>query len=350
MRQRRGETKNARAWEHYLRAKQIHEDFVAYMRANGIAAAERSLNKADSLARLAASEDRRWIAPVLLRGKLAAQRVQVVLFSAPPESRSLIRSSLDQAIQHASRAISIDRKAPDGYELRGTMRYRLRLTRLINDSTQLRKNDSETETDLLQAISFDSTRAEAWSTLSELYMSQSRFVEARRAAQRAYESDRYLGGAYENLYRLAVSSFETNNDHDARKWCTEGRRRFPHLPQFVYCQLMLMAWADTVSANVDSAWALVRLTPGLLPSAPGDDTEAMFKLMVASVIARAGEADSARKVITRTLETAAPSPALLWVEAAARARVGDFARADSLLDRYNATVGFPALKYWICGP
>ncbi len=341
MRDRRAETRNMRAWEHYQRAKQIHEDFVAFMLANGVDEADRALNRADSLATLAGREDPRWIGPPVLRGKLAGQRVQVVLFRGGGNPRPAIRSALNSAIQHATRAASIDKTAPEVYELRGVMRYRLRQTRAIEDTIEQKKNDQATEHDLLEAISLDSTRAEAWSTLSELYLVESRFVAARRAAQRAYESDRYYSGANDNLYRLAVSAFETNDDREAAKWCAEGRRRFPQHPQFVYCQLMLLAWSDTIRANVDSAWSLVRLSPALLAQAPGEDTEAMFKLMTASVIARANLPDSARNVMTRTLAATKPSASLLWVEAAARARTRDFGRADSLVSSYNNAIGFP---------
>jgi tetratricopeptide (TPR) repeat protein len=338
----RAETRVTKAWEDYQRARQVHDDFVAYMLANGVDAAELTLRRADSLAQIASRQDPHWIAPVILRGKLAAQRVQIIFFRGGRPNRDEIRSALDAGIGHANHAVSLDKTAPDGYELRGLLRYRKRLTRAIPDSIKLRENDGLIETDLVTATTIDSTRAEAWSTLSELYMAQSRFLESRTAAQHAYETDRYFASANDNLYRLALSSFETRNDLEARKWCSEGRRRFPAHPQFVYCQLMVVAWADTGAASVDSAWALVRLAPALLAQAPGEDIEAMFKLMVASLLARAGAADSARNVIERTRhQTTSTAPALLWLEAAARARLGDFARADSLLSIYVASQGLP---------
>jgi hypothetical protein len=46
-------------------------------------------------------------------------------------------------------------------------------------------------------------------------------------------------------------------------------------------------------------------------------------------------------VLAQARQTKSNAPALLWVEAAGRARVHEFDRADRLMIDYNARVGFP---------
>ena len=339
VRQLRAGANNEQAWANYLRAKQIHDDFVAYMLENGVDAAEKMLQLADSLALAASRDDPRWIAPVVLRGRLASQRVQVILNRSGFTNSAAIRRALVQAIDFADKAITFDRAAPEGYELRGLMRYRLRVTpRLVDDTVEMRKMETAIEADLLHAVTIDSARAESWSTLSELYMRQSRLAQAQRTALRAYESDSYYAGALETLYRLSVASFEIGNETAARKYCDEGRRRFPRYHHFVYCELMLMAWSDTIKPDIDSAWRLAQIR-NLVASPTPQETDAMFKLMTASVIARADRPDSALHVIDALPGRVRAALPLMWIEAAARARVGDFDRADSLIAAFVARNG-----------
>jgi TolB-like protein len=339
VRARRAETQNQRAWESYFRAKQLHDDFIAYMLANGVDGAETMLRLADSLAQSATTEDPRWVAPLLLRGRLSMQRVQVLLSRPGTDNSVAIRAALEQGIGLANRAIDLDDDLPDGYELRGVLRYRLRATPgVTRDSALIRKMESSVEDDLEIAVTKDSARAEAWSTLSELYMRQSRLHQAQHTALRAYEADSYYAGALDTLFRLAVSSFEIGDEKAARKWCDEGRRRYPRYHNFVYCSLMLMAWSDTIPANIDSAWRLAKGS-NLMPSPASAQSDVMFRLMTASVIARAGKPDSALHVIEAIPQQVRATPALLWIEAAARARFADYAHADSLVRAYVANQG-----------
>ena len=325
---------NAKAWDDYLRAKQIHDDFVAYMLTNGVDAAENALRTADSLAQASTHDDPRWAAPVILRGRLAAQRVQAILSRPGPNNRPAIRSALERGLDFADKAISLDRSSADGYELRGLLRYRVRvMPGLVNDTVEMRKMEAGIESDLLKAVTMDSARAESWSTLSELYYRHARFAEAQQTALRAYEADSYYSGALSTLYRLALSSFEMGNDQLAHKYCDEGRRRFPRYHQFVYCGLMLLAWSDTSQPDIDSAWRLTRVAD-LVATPSSQNNDAMFQLMTASVIARSGKPDSAAHVIEALAPAVRADLSLLWIEAAARARLGDFARADSLLSAF----------------
>jgi hypothetical protein len=94
----------------------------------------------------------------------------------------------------------------------------------------------------------------------------------------------------------------------AREWCDEIVRRFPDQPTGVYCGLALLAWLDTPGTGADPvnrAWSLVEPLRG---QDGRDDTVNRFDVMVASVLARAGLADSANAVITRARGRAGEDP------------------------------------------
>jgi DNA-binding SARP family transcriptional activator/TolB-like protein len=338
IRGRRAETTSKEGLELYQRAQQIHDDFVALLQTNGVDAAERALNRADSLVALASKKDPKWVAPVVLRGKIAGQHAHIAVLRRDPATPAEMKQAMQKAARYADAAIRLDGNAAGGYELRGMMKYRQVFARLVSDTAELKKLRKEAEGDLRRAADLDPTRAEAWSTLADLFIDQSRFSEAYRAAQKAYQADSYFGGANDIFYRLALSAFEVGDEAEATRWCNEGRKRYPRHQQFVYCALMLMAWGNTPEADIDSAWRLVRQTGTMITPPPGVDYVAQFTMMTAGVIARAGLPDSARHVMAQIKAPVASNPALLYLEAANRSRLGEYGQADTLLLRYLSAI------------
>jgi DNA-binding SARP family transcriptional activator/TolB-like protein len=338
---RKEETRNRQALDHYWRARQIFDDFRSFLLANGAAEAEKSLARADSLLVLAERLDRKWNAPIVLRARVASMGSQVAMLRRGPKQSEEMRNALDIALQHANRAVENDSHDPEAYELRGW----LHLNRVfVGTSRSVQERDrilSDGEVDLLRALDLDSTRVEASSLLSQVYLDKGQFLEALQTARNAFEADRYHNATHDVLYRLAIASFELGRDSAAWQWCEEGRKRKPDMASFKYCRLALLGWSTAIKPDVDAAWAEIT---SFRSDQPHDSASLpLLTLMAASVIARAGHPDSARHVIQSVRRTAPGNPTLLWPEAAALARVGDRKAAIQLLEHFSK-IASPSAK------
>jgi hypothetical protein len=160
-------------------------------------------------------------------------------------------------------------------------------------------------------------------------------VEANLNARRAYEEDAYLSIADEVLWRLFATSYDLDRADDAARWCAEAHRRFPSNWRFAQCQLLLQTMTERAPA-VDVAWKAAAEEITRAPPAYRNLIERQARMFVAVVLARAGLADSARRVIQtakadRKLD---PQRELTWMEALVRVRLGERAAAVQLLKDY----------------
>lgn len=339
---RQAETQSKQAFDNYWRAKQEFNVAAQLLLArNGVDAGQAALSRSDSLLEVAERFDRSWNAPIVLRGQVAGMYAQVAMHHGGSGALLQIRSALDEAIGHANRALKNHANDPEALELRGTMKYRIWFTGTTRDSVELLAMRDLSEADLRKAINGDSLRVEAWSVLSELNMQNAHYAEAQLAARTAYALDRYYARALETLFRLAISTFEQGQEQDAANWCAEGERRFPQSHQFLDCRMRLLAWGRSTHADVDTAQALLDRMSILHASAPGHDPAVFFRVMAASVYARAGDKTKALALLANAGERSA-DPSLLWVEAAARVRLNQADSALALLERFVRTV--PAMR------
>ena len=196
---------------------------------------------------------------------------------------------------------------------------------------------------LERATTLDPGNADAWAARSELDGRAGRHASASVAAGHAYTLDPFRPDAGGLVYRLFESDFALDRDHSAARWCEEGRRRFREQPPFVYCHLMLNAFSDDVQPDPELMRALLDSIPALQLNAQ-PELEARFEMMMASVLARAGRAAEAARVIASARSAAPDDPALLWMEAAARDLLGEEAASRRLLRRFQEVAPADALR------
>jgi tetratricopeptide (TPR) repeat protein len=331
-------TRSTQARQSLLRAEELRQEaerLLSMPDSLGVPAALRTLASSDSLLRLAARYDPSWSDPLVLQGWNALQRAST---RPEPEQASIIRA----AIQLAQRALPLDRTSA-ALELRGTARWRLvTVTKGTPASDSILVGATQ---DLRAAVTAEPTRATAWSTLSQILRFQGRFAEADLAARRALEEDAYLADAGKIIQRLYRSELAAGRYDEAERWCQRGHRDFPDDWHFVECQLTLLAADSSRAPDAASAWALIRhlelLDPADRAAAAGRRYWPIHRQMLAAaVLARAGDADSARAVLARARILIGGDNDLrlsyLYDEAVVRLLCGEDARAVSLLSAYLA--------------
>jgi hypothetical protein len=189
----------------------------------------------------------------------------------------------------------------------------------------------------------DSTRAKAWSTLSDLLWYQGNTAEAEIAGRRALSEDAYMSEARDVFSRLYFADLWLGHFPQAAEWCRRGRLSFSTYWRFVECALTLMLHDVTLPANADSAWALVReldrLDPPAKAKAEGRAYHTIYRRVVAATIsAHGGQRHIARAELARAISATkgdsvlkldlAPDEALL------RLALGDRERAAELVRGY----------------
>lgn len=174
--------------------------------------------------------------------------------------------------------------------------------------------------------------------LSHLYNNQDGGeTDAKLAAARAYEEDAYLSNADVIIYRLFLNSYDLSQFVDAVHWCDAGRRRFPANYRFTSCRLWLMT-TRAEEPDVALAWTLADSTWKLAPTSDREFQKLGAQMMVAAVLARAGLADSARRVARRARGSPDVDPTrdLAMMETFVRLLLGDRDTALSTLKVYLA--------------
>jgi hypothetical protein len=121
------------------------------------------------------------------------------------------------------------------------------------------------------------------------------------------------------------------------KWCNEGRRRFPQDPNFVRCQLWLYT-TSAVTPTIPEAWATAQRFVELSPERARTLREREAQMLVAMAIHKAGNTDSAKRVLERARGNPQidPERELVSYEAFIRAQMGDLDTALDLIKQYLA--------------
>jgi DNA-binding SARP family transcriptional activator/TolB-like protein len=300
------------------------------------ASAQRRLAEADSFLALAEAADPSWPRPTALRGYVALARAALMTGAAREAQHAAAES-------YARRALAA---APDdaaALALTGRVAWRQALAGGGASAGSPRMAAAEQY--LRAAVQADSSLAPAWASLSQVLRVRGKLAEADLAARRALAADAYLEDGYKILSGLYFSAMTEGNFADARRWCGEGHARFPAEWRFVECQLTLAREDPSVPPVPAQAWALVaeldRLDPPARAAAEGRGYARLYRrAAVAAVLARAGEADSARAVLARARGEAEGSPDsrifFLYDEAYVTLLLGDRAGARRLLDAYLA--------------
>jgi eukaryotic-like serine/threonine-protein kinase len=328
LREERAGTKSVDAWTLVQQAQKAQKDAGAAT-LNDPAGAAALYARSDSLLAGAEAADPSWVDPTILRARVAYLRARMERQPKDIEKWATI------GLGHAEQALRVEPQNPDALEIRGTLRFWRYSRRLEPDSAGAERLLAAAQSDLETATRINPQQVGAWNILSYLYYQRHDPVEANRAARSAYESDAFLSSADAILFRLFVTSYDLELFTPAKDWCDKGHRRFPNNPQFVQCQLMLLS-TNAADPDVPHAWDLATETVRLTPEKARPYGQLYQQIFVAAVLARAGLADSARRVLERSRGNADidPGKELLGYEAFVRVMLGDKDEALRLLSEY----------------
>jgi TolB-like protein len=293
MRAEREGTSNADAWALLERAKERDRAGTQAAAAGDLPAMLRDFNDADTLLAAAAGLDGSWAEPEIRRGSIDYRTSRA--YRADPLKAS---PWIDKGIAHAQKAVAISPRNADALELLGTLRYWRYLLGLEVDPKKNKVLLDSARADLEAATKLSRTQASAWATLSHLYYQYNDVASAKLAARSAYEEDAFLANVDVVLWRLFTSSYDLEQIPDAVHWCAEGAKRFPGDVRFLQCQLRLMI-AKSVPADVPLAWRLADSITKLTPESDRPLAKLQSQVLVAAALARAGQADSARRLLGR---------------------------------------------------
>jgi serine/threonine-protein kinase len=331
VREQRAATTSVQAWGLVQQAERLRKDAEGMADQDDATGAAAALHRADSLLTRAEAADPGWADPIVARGWVAQSIAQ--LQEEPFDAQTWY----EEAVAHATRAIELAGDSPPALELRGTALLNLWDLGLATDQAESDRIHQRAREDLETAVAADPTLARAQVTLSFLYYDVEDIPSALLAAQRALEEDAFLENRERILVRLFWGSMDLEQFVQARRWCTEGATQFPRDRRFVECRMWLMA-TPAAPADVDEAWRLDSLLD--IPTTANEFRDTQGQMLVGGVLARAGLADSARRVLLRAREQVTyeldPSLYLLSVEAYLRTHLGDYDEAIDLLKRFVA--------------
>ena len=297
----RAGTQNTDAWALYQRALQHRARGDSLYKAGDAAGFTREYLASDSLAGVAETYDQRWAEPIVLRGNLDYWRSR-----RATDDPGQANKAIDAGLEHARRALALEKDDPDALELRGSLNYWRWLYPLEPDSARRVSLLASARADLERATKLNPAQASAYAMLSHLYANapDKTLVDVVLAASAALEKDAYLGNADAIINRLTHAAYDLGQFPDADKWCREGQRRFPADYRFVECELLIMTSkfveADPVKAPA-RAWQLADSVVRLTPDERDQRYERLYtRVLAAGVLARAGLQDSARSVLRST--------------------------------------------------
>jgi serine/threonine-protein kinase len=330
LRERRGGTSSPEAWGLVQRAERLRKD-AERLSLRDRAAAVGTLAQADTLLADAQARDPRWSDPAIGRGWVAYDAGRYVT------DREARLAAVRQGLEHAERAVAMDRTNPRALEIRGTLRYAL--WRLEGSLPGVPLDDVArlAHQDLDAAVRAEPTLASAHWTLSLLYHFQKDIVSSVLAARNAYQADGFLRNADAILERLAFSSYNIMQFAESRRWCQEGERRFPREFRFVDCHVRMLITPDA-RPDVDLAWRLAARADSVAPDRNREFFRRRTQMFVGGAIARAGLRDSARNVLARARAgpDVDPNQELVGYEAIMRTLMGEQDTAIAMLKRYVA--------------
>lgn len=332
-------TTSSAARELLLRADELRDEATTAQKSDAPVATDAValLQRSDSLLARAETADPGWPEPAIERGWVMWEIARL----SPP---ALGEAPFRVALQYAERALHRAPNNASALELRGTV-----LRQLVEDATgaaggaQSASRLRQAEQDLRAAVRIEPTLASAWSTLSKLLRYNGDLIEANTAARRALEEDAYLESAPEILIQLYRSAMTLGDFASARESCDRGRRSFPADWRFVECRLTMLLFDTTAAPNPGRAWALVEQLDSMDPRDEAASSRHSYnpifrRMVVAFVLARAGQRDSARAVAARARSEIGDDPAaridLDYDEARLNLALGERDAALRLLTEY----------------
>lgn len=313
------------AWVFVQRARAERRVADSLRQEGDRSSALRTLRRADSLLLRARALDSSWHEPEILRTWVMRERALLAGDSTP--------MLLIQAESLATRLLRVGSDARV-FELRGTVRLD-RLARVRGQPVDTNGLLRAAESDLLEAVRQDSTRASAWSTLSALYFRVPDLAKVEWAASRSDAADpnyRYNRG---DLNRLFFGAYNAEMFSEAGRWCARIRQRYEKDVIAEQCQLLLMR-VPGLRPHPDSIWATTNRLISLSSATNRSVAEKNAHIFAAAALVAASLPDSARRVLRRARASNAEDKRreLKGAEASVRVLLGDFDEALRLLDQY----------------
>jgi eukaryotic-like serine/threonine-protein kinase len=330
LRARRAETGSTVAWTLYQRAERLRKDALQTAPAEAV----QLLERADSLLAAVEQADPAWIEPIVLRAEVAG-------ISAPRSAAVAARRTVEAGIAHAERALARAPNHPRALEARGTLRYMIWYFQPMwfpeRDAVWRERTVDMAQRDLEAAVAADGSLASAYALLSHLHHEARKdLVSSALTARNAYAADAFVRNADQILERLFWAHYNLAQFQDARRWCDEGGRRFPHDWRFIDCRLHLLVTPDA-PPDPEAGWELVSRLDSVTPENQRAFIQHRSRQIVAGILARAGFPDSARSVLAgaraQDLQTDPTGQLPLW-EAVVRAQMGDPDTAVTRLREY----------------
>jgi hypothetical protein len=336
--QTRAATANAEAWALYQRAEGARRRGDSVAQAGDVGPNfVRQFQAADSLAAAAGARDPKWVDPPVLRATLAYWRSR-----RAGDDGALASRMIDSGLVHAGHALSIEPNSAAALEIRGSLNYWKWLLTLEPDSARAVRLLAGAQADLEAATRNNPAQsAGAHAMLSHMYanLPDKSMVDVIIEATRALETDAYLSNADVILSRLALANYDEGNFAASDRWCKEGGRRFPTDWHFLECELFLMT---STAKEPDPARAKL-LADSMVKLTQAGSEQRYQRLsaqaLVAGVLARAGQMDSARSILARTHDDpqADPSRDLAYTSAYMWLLAGDTAAAVGRIRDYITT-------------
>jgi serine/threonine-protein kinase len=336
----RGGTESVAAWALFQRAERERKEAEGSLDEGDIEGFIEGFTRSDSLLAEAEQEDEAWARPPNLRARLALTWTQL-LADEPLEAQAWI----EEGMAHVDRVLDLEPTNANALETRGILKYLVWALSLEPDPVAAGALLPSAEEDLRASVRSDPSRANAWNVLSIVHSEKPDLIEAKIAAQRAYEADSFLRSAEDVLAALYATSYDLEQFPDAVQYCGEGGRRFPANQFFVECELWLLS-SPALGPDVERAWILAAEFEELSPPPTRDYDASRARILVGGVLARAAVVDSSDLGVAlgdsadAVFEAARPGPdidpsqELLGIEAIFRLQMGQDEEALRLLRIY----------------
>ncbi|MBP9897152.1 MAG: protein kinase [Gemmatimonadales bacterium] len=291
LKEQRRATSNNDAWLLVQRAERLRKqaaatkgDSVLLIRA-----------QADTLFAQAETLDPKWPDPIIGRARLAYETSR--RNADPLEAKAPI----DLGLAHVNRALALQPQDPNALELRGNLQYWRYLVKVDAEKEKQSALLAAARADLERVTELNPNQAGAWASLSHLYyfIPEVPPLDIYQAAEKAWNADAFLSNAQTVLNRLILAAYDLEDWTKANRWCDEMQRRYPASAQAPRCQLYLMT-SRAKEADVALAWKLADSIAAMAPKPAQQFERFKSDLLVAAVLARAGQGDSAKRVAERS--------------------------------------------------
>lgn len=322
-------TTNPEAWSLLQRAQRNSERARELLLRSDDSGALIELDAADSLLARAERLDPGYAEATVQRAQLAQHRAMVLLRSQP----QAVAQVLATGEAHATRALR-RRQDAAAYEQRGVLRNLRAVFAAPEDTAGAASLWAEVEADARAALALDDQRIRARTLLAQVLEGRGAFDQAALLLEEAYALDAYQENAAYTVDRLFTLNFEQAHDSAAAYWCRELRRRKGLVVQTASCALQLAAWAE---ARPDVRRARALADSARTADRAGADRygDELLDVLVAAVMARAGQVDSARAMLQRVRDAQRNYPELLQLQAGVHALLREYEAAGALLREYG---------------